>query len=90
MHRQKRKGVGTGVHPKAGSAHAEIIAISQAKQTHGAAALKGSTLYVTLEPCNHTGRTPPCTTGILEAGISRVVIGARDPNTQVEEKASNS
>ena len=45
---------------------------------------KGSTLYITLEPCNHDGRTPPCTAEIIKAGISRVVIGCADPNPHVE------
>ncbi|MBW2006989.1 MAG: bifunctional diaminohydroxyphosphoribosylaminopyrimidine deaminase/5-amino-6-(5-phosphoribosylamino)uracil reductase RibD, partial [Deltaproteobacteria bacterium] len=44
---------------------------------------RGATLYVTLEPCNHQGRTPPCTEAILQAGVSRVVVGMRDPNPGV-------
>jgi diaminohydroxyphosphoribosylaminopyrimidine deaminase/5-amino-6-(5-phosphoribosylamino)uracil reductase len=67
--------VGEGFHRRAGLPHAEIEALRQA----GARA-RGSTLYVTLEPCNHTGRTPPCCDAILAAGVSRVVIAARDPN----------
>ena len=70
--------VGRGFHAGAGQAHAEPVALAEA----GAAA-RGATLYVTLEPCNHTGRTPPCTTAILESGVSRVVIGMRDPNPTV-------
>lgn len=70
--------VGRGYHRKAGSPHAEIHAIADAgEQT------KGATLYVTLEPCNHTGRTPPCTEAILLAGIARVVVGMLDPNPTV-------
>ncbi|MEM8609982.1 MAG: bifunctional diaminohydroxyphosphoribosylaminopyrimidine deaminase/5-amino-6-(5-phosphoribosylamino)uracil reductase RibD [Myxococcota bacterium] len=66
--------IATGFHAKAGQAHAEVDAISNADgQT------KGATLYVTLEPCNHHGRTGPCTEAILAAGIVRVVIGVRDP-----------
>lgn len=67
--------VGEGFHPKAGAPHAEIFALQQA----GAAA-KGATLYVTLEPCAHTGKTPPCTLAIEQAGITRVVYAVSDPN----------
>ena len=72
------KVVGKGYHKKAGTPHAEIHAL----QAAGSKA-KDATLYVTLEPCNHTGRTPPCTEGVLQAGISRVVIGMLDPNPGV-------
>jgi len=71
---------GTGFHRRAGEAHAEIAAIEEA--TPGRA--KGATLYVTLEPCNHDGRTPPCVDAILAAGIQRVVVGCRDPNPHVQ------
>lgn len=70
--------VGRGFHRKAGTPHAEIHAIQDA-----GADTAGATLYVTLEPCNHTGRTPPCTKAILEAGLSRVVVGMLDPNPSV-------
>jgi len=70
--------VGRGHHKKAGTPHAEVHALNEA----GAAAT-GATLYVTLEPCNHTGRTPPCTEAILRAGVSRVVVGMPDPNPHV-------
>lgn len=70
--------VGQGYHAAAGKAHAEVSAIDDA----GAQA-KGATLYVTLEPCNHFGRTPPCTQKILDAGIRRVVIAMADPNPDV-------
>lgn len=70
--------VGRGFHQSAGTAHAEVIAIEDA----GAAA-ENATLYVTLEPCNHTGRTPPCTKKIMEAGIKRVVVAMADPNPHV-------
>ena len=69
---------GRGWHRKAGTPHAEIHAINDAGN-----AAAGATIYVTLEPCNHTGRTPPCTRAILNAGITRVVIGALDPNPGV-------
>jgi diaminohydroxyphosphoribosylaminopyrimidine deaminase/5-amino-6-(5-phosphoribosylamino)uracil reductase len=70
--------VGKGYHKKAGLPHAEPNAL----QAAGSKA-KGATIYVTLEPCNHTGRTPPCTRAILQAGIQRVVIGMADPNPKV-------
>lgn len=67
--------VGWGYHRTCGKAHAEIIALQRA----GSRA-KGATLYCTLEPCDHTGKTPPCTRAIIDAGIARVVIARRDPN----------
>lgn len=67
--------VGKGYHHKAGEPHAEINALRDAGD-----AAAGATIYVTLEPCNHTGRTPPCSRAILAAGITRVVIGMADPN----------
>ena len=70
--------VGKGYHKRAGTAHAEIHALREAGKK-----AKEATLYVTLEPCNHTGRTPPCTEAVLRAGISRVVIGVLDPNPSV-------
>jgi diaminohydroxyphosphoribosylaminopyrimidine deaminase/5-amino-6-(5-phosphoribosylamino)uracil reductase len=70
--------VGQGYHAYVGGPHAEVNAIDDA----GDAARNG-TLYVTLEPCNHFGRTPPCTRKILEAGIKRVVVAMEDPNPEV-------
>ena len=70
--------VGEGWHARAGGPHAERVAIDRA----GANA-RGATAYVTLEPCNHTGRTGPCTDALIAAGVSRVVCAVRDPNTAV-------
>jgi diaminohydroxyphosphoribosylaminopyrimidine deaminase/5-amino-6-(5-phosphoribosylamino)uracil reductase len=73
-----RKGqvVAEGFHRKAGAPHAEVEALNRL----GGKARQGDTLYVTLEPCNHYGRTPPCTQAILEKRIRKVVVGMRDPN----------
>jgi diaminohydroxyphosphoribosylaminopyrimidine deaminase/5-amino-6-(5-phosphoribosylamino)uracil reductase len=70
--------VGRGYHRRVGAPHAEVEALRQA----GAAAKDGD-LYVTLEPCNHQGRTPPCTQAVLAAGVRRVIIAVRDPNPRV-------
>jgi len=70
--------VGEGFHLRAGEPHAEVNALKQARE-HGRDA-RGGTLYVTLEPCNHYGRTPPCVDAILTAGIGRVVAAMPDPN----------
>ncbi len=78
-----RKGevVAEGFHQKYGGPHAEVEAIADARQKDVNPA--ACDLYVTLEPCNHIGKTPPCTQAILEAGIRRVVIGTPDPNPEV-------
>ena len=70
--------VGRGWHQRAGSAHAEIAALDDA----GSRA-KGATVYVTLEPCCHFGKTPPCTSALIDAGVSRVVAAMEDPNPKV-------
>lgn len=67
--------VGEGWHQQYGDAHAEVGALREAGD-----AARGATIYVTLEPCNHTGNTPPCTAAILAAGIARVVAATADPN----------
>ncbi len=70
--------VGKGYHKCAGGPHAEVNALQSAGES-----AKGGTIYVTLEPCNHQGRTPPCTRAILNSGIERVVVGMLDPNPSV-------
>lgn len=70
--------IGEGATAKGGRPHAETIALAQAGE-----AARGATLYVTLEPCSHHGKTPPCTDAIIKAGISECIIACRDPNPQV-------
>jgi len=70
--------VGRGAHHGAGTPHAEIVALNEAGK-----AAQGATLYCSLEPCNHTGRTPPCALAVLASGVQRVVVGVRDPNPGV-------
>ena len=71
--------IAEGFHKKAGADHAEVVALKKVEKSKA----KGSTLYVTMEPCCHHGKTPPCVPKIVESGIQRVVVGARDPNPQV-------
>src|SRR3954467_13998162 len=70
--------VGEGWHERRGEPHAEVNALRAAGER-----ARGSTMYVSLEPCTHHGSTPPCVDAILEAGVERVVVGARDPNPNV-------
>jgi diaminohydroxyphosphoribosylaminopyrimidine deaminase / 5-amino-6-(5-phosphoribosylamino)uracil reductase len=71
--------VGEGWHEGPGTPHAEVVALAQAGER-----TRGAILYVTLEPCSHFGRTPPCAPAVVEAGISRVVASVRDPNPVVD------
>ena len=75
--------IGEGWHARWGELHAERNAIRSLRES-----AEGATLYVTLEPCCHYGRTPPCTEAILEQKIARVVIGSRDPNPKVSGKGA--
>lgn len=75
--------IGEGFHYQAGQPHAEVFALRQAYE-HDAKQLQGATAYVTLEPCSHHGRTPPCADALIQAGISRVVIAVVDPNPKVD------
>jgi diaminohydroxyphosphoribosylaminopyrimidine deaminase / 5-amino-6-(5-phosphoribosylamino)uracil reductase len=70
--------IGEGFHPGAGQPHAEVFALRQAGDR-----AKDSTVYVNLEPCNHYGRTPPCSEALIAAGVRRVVVGAIDPDPRV-------
>ncbi len=73
--------VGEGWHRRFGGPHAEVFALKQAR-----AAARGATAYVTLEPCNYQGKTPPCTHALRQAGISKVIAAMRDPNPLVAGK----
>lgn len=73
--------IGEGYHRRAGTPHAEIHALTEAGQR-----AKGATVYVTLEPCSHFGRTPPCADALLKAGVNRVVVAMTDPNPLVAGK----
>ena len=76
--------IGAGAHQRAGTDHAEICAIKDAWNRFGSQSTLGATIYVTLEPCNHQGRTPPCTQALINAGIKTVVAGVKDPNPRVK------
>ncbi|MBV5260113.1 bifunctional diaminohydroxyphosphoribosylaminopyrimidine deaminase/5-amino-6-(5-phosphoribosylamino)uracil reductase RibD [Synechococcus moorigangaii CMS01] len=70
--------IGEGFHPGAGQPHAEVFALREAGD-----AAQGATIYVSLEPCNHYGRTPPCSQAVVKAGVKKVVVGMVDPNPLV-------
>ncbi len=70
--------IGEGFHPRAGEPHAEVFALKAAGEN-----ARGATIYVSLEPCNHYGRTPPCSEAVVAAGLAKVVVGMVDPNPLV-------
>jgi diaminohydroxyphosphoribosylaminopyrimidine deaminase/5-amino-6-(5-phosphoribosylamino)uracil reductase len=74
--------LGRGVHTRAGDPHGEIMALRDAESRDED--IRGATAYVTLEPCCYHGRTPPCTSALVRAGVRRVVVGVRDPNPRVD------
>jgi diaminohydroxyphosphoribosylaminopyrimidine deaminase/5-amino-6-(5-phosphoribosylamino)uracil reductase len=80
--------LGRGYTRPPGGPHAEVVALRSARRRHGAKALRGASLAVTLEPCCFTGRTPPCTDAILEAGIASVAVGMRDPHPRVRGRGT--
>lgn len=81
--------LGEGYHQHCGGPHAERNALAACREAgETGESVRGAALYVTLEPCCHQGRTPPCTEAIIEAGIGRVVIGSGDPNPQVSGKGA--
>ncbi len=75
--------LGRGATAPGGRPHSETTALDMARERYGAAALRGATAYVSLEPCAHHGRTPPCTGALIEAGIGRVVCPMIDPDPRV-------
>lgn len=75
---QEQVVVGEGFHPGAGQPHAEVFALQEAAEK-----AKNATVYVNLEPCNHYGRTPPCTEALIAAGVKKVVVGMVDPDPRV-------
>src|ERR1700753_2175725 len=76
--------IGEGFHERAGEPHAEVMALRSAKES-----VVGATAYVTLEPCSHFGRTPPCVNALIEARVARVVFAVQDPNPQVSGQGAD-
>jgi diaminohydroxyphosphoribosylaminopyrimidine deaminase/5-amino-6-(5-phosphoribosylamino)uracil reductase len=80
--------LGRGWTQPGGRPHAETVALDQARARFGAQTLVGAHAFVTLEPCSHTGRTPPCADALIEAGIGRVVIACEDPDPRVSGRGT--
>lgn len=78
--------LGEGWHERAGSPHAEVLALNKAGLERAA----GATAYITLEPCSHFGRTPPCADALIQAGIGQVIVAMQDPNPRVSGKGLQS
>lgn len=78
--------IGEGYHRRCGEGHAEVNAVASVKDR---SLLKDSTIYVTLEPCSHYGKTPPCSKLIIDSGIPRVAVGSTDPNEKVSGRGIN-
>ena len=78
------KVVGRGYHERAGKPHAEVVALQEAGEK-----ARGSTVYVTLEPCSHYGKTPPCSDALIKAGVKEVFVAVQDPNPLVSGKGIN-
>ena len=81
--RRRRTSSAAATPSEAGGAHAEVAALADARAAGHGALLRGATVHVTLEPCSHHGRTPPCCDALVEAGVARVVVAVRDPNPLV-------
>ena len=81
---QDGKVIGTGYHKYFGGPHAEVYALDEASKN--SEDLSNATIYVTLEPCSHYGKTPPCAEKIVKLGLKRCVIGSSDPNPKVAGK----
>lgn len=79
--------IGEGYHEKAGQSHAEINALKDV--INNGHSPRGATAYVTLEPCSHHGKTPPCANALIDAGIAKVIVGSRDPNPEVSGRGVN-
>ena len=81
--------LGRGWTQPGGRPHAETVALDQARARFGAESLVGAHVYVTLEPCSHTGKTPPCAQALIDAEIARVVVACEDPDSRMQGPVSH-